>query len=504
MNLKQAVCALTAAAMMLGFVPTVNNTDFSVSTSITAEAAKLSVPANVKATVSGSKATITWSKVKGADGYRVYKYDSAKKAFVRLKTVTGTKTTVSGLKKGKHYFKIAAVDKVNGKYQAGAASGKITVNIKSSAKTTPAKTEKPAETKTPATTTAAKNIEKANGSSVSIAKAMGNGWNLGNTMESVASWLGTTALPTDYEKAWGQPITTKETITAVKNAGFDSVRVPVAWSNMISKDGKYTISESYFERVDEIVGYVLDQDMYCIINIHWDGGWWSDFGSGDEKVREEAMKRYKAMWTQIANHYADHSSKLIFESANEELGDATKGSSTLAESYARVNEINQTFVDIVRSTGGKNKTRPLLIAGYNTDITRTSSSMFKMPKDSASGKLLVSVHYYSPSTFCIADNENNSWGYMDSWGTPSDIEAMKSDFEKMKKFTDAGYGVVIGEYGVAQKKDGKTKKGTDLFFEKVLEFSDKYGYCPMLWDCSNWLDRKSGQMKESSIAGVFK
>ena len=489
---------------MLGAAPAVNDTSPYFSTAITAQAAKLSVPANIKASVSKNKVTITWNKVSGADGYRVYKYDSSKKAFVRLKTISGTKTAVSGLSKGKHYFKIAAVEKVNGKYQAGTASKNITVNIKTSTSSSTASSDK--TTAASSASASASSAGKANGSSVSIAKAMGNGWNLGNTMESVASWLGGGAEATDYEKAWGQPITTEEMIQTVKNSGFDSVRVPVAWSNMMSKDGSYTISESYFDRVDEIVGYVLDNDMYCIINIHWDGGWWSDFGSSDEKVQAEAMKKYKAMWTQIAKHYSGYSDKLIFESANEELGSATKGNSTTAESYARVNEINQTFVDLVRSTGGNNKNRPLLIAGYDTDIAKTTNSLFKMPTDSAKGKLLVSVHYYSPSTFCIADNESNSWGYKDSWGTEADVAAMKKDFEKLKKFTDAGYGVVIGEYGVAHKKTGSlytAKKGTDLFFRNVVELSEKYGFCPMLWDCSDWLNRRTCRFTENYLDDIF-
>ena len=487
---------------MLGAVPHANDTAFHFNTAITAEAAKLSVPSGVKTSVSKDKVTIAWSKVSGADGYRIYKYDSSKKAFVRIKTVAGTKTSVSGLSKGRHYFKIAAVEKVNGKYKAGTATKKITVNIKDVSTSSAVSSSK----NTASETSSASSTVKANGSSVSIAKAMGNGWNLGNTMESVASWLGGSADASDYEKAWGQPVTTEEMIQAVRNSGFDSVRIPVAWSNMMSADGKYTISESYFDRVDEIVGYVLDNDMYCIINIHWDGGWWSDFGSDNEKAQAEAMKKYKTMWTQIAKHYSGYSDKLIFESANEELGSATKGRSTTAESYARVNEINQTFVDLVRSTGGNNKNRPLLIAGYDTDIAKTTSNLFKMPSDSAKGKLLVSVHYYSPSTFCIADNESNSWGYMDSWGTASDIAAMKKDFEKLKKFTDAGYGVVIGEYGVAKKKNGSVytaKKGTDLFFENVVELSEKYGFCPMLWDCSDWFNRRNCRFTESYLDDIF-
>ena len=126
--------------------------------------------------------------------------------------------------------------------------------------------------------------------------------------------------------------------------------LPVAWSNMMSKDGKYTISPEYFDRIDEIVGYILDNDMYCIINIHWDGGWWEDFGSSDEKVAQAAMDKYTAMWKQIAKHYKSYSDKLIFESANEELGSKTKGSSSMNESYERVNSINQKEAQAARTS----------------------------------------------------------------------------------------------------------------------------------------------------------
>ncbi len=493
MNIKKMICAVTVSAMMLGVVPVNLSSELCSSISITAEAASLSAPTGLKASVNGSKVTLSWNKVKDADGYRIYSYDSAKKAFVRLKTVSDTKTTVSGLSEGKHYFKVCAVEKVNGKYRAGSATKKVAVTVK--------KTDTVTDKTSSAVTTPAAE------SSVRVAKEMGKGWNLGNTMESVANWLGNNPKPEDFEKAWGQPVTTKKMITEVKKAGFDSVRIPVAWSNMMSTDGKYTISESYFKRVDEIIGYVLDNDMYCVVNIHWDGGWWEDFGSQSANTRNEAMKKYKAMWTQIAKHYADYSDKLIFESANEELGNATQGNASTEESYKRVNNINQTFVDIVRSTGGKNKTRYLLIAGYNTDIDRTVDSRYKMPSDSAKGKLLVSVHYYTPSNFCIADKSDNSWGYKGSWGTKSDIEAMERDFRKLEKFTKAGYGVIIGEYGVTHCNDnGKRvkKEGTDLFFKYVNEFAEKYGCCAMLWDCSDWFVRSSCSFQYSDVEKVFR
>lgn len=467
--------------------------------SVTASAEdKLPAPENVKVTVSGTSAVIKWDKVKGADAYRVYKYDSAKKKYVRVKTVSGTKATIKSLSKGKHYFKIAAAVKSGKKYISGKTSAKVTAAVKTAGKTSETSKGEAAK-KT--------SVSGSSSPAVKLAKSLGNGWNLGNTMESTADWLGKGAKATDYEQAWGQPHTTKEMIDALKSSGFSTVRIPVAWSNMMSDDGNYTISKSYFDRVDEIVGYVLDNDMYCIINIHWDGGWWSDFGSSDSKVSEAAMDKYKSMWTQIAKHYSGYSEKLIFESANEELGSKTKGRSSTDESYERVNNINQTFVDIVRGTGSKNKTRYLLIAGYDTDIDKTVDSRFKMPADTVDGKLLVSVHYYTPSTYCIADKESNSWGYKDSWGTDEDIEEMEKYFAKMKKFTDEGYGVIIGEYGVCKKNTGssyKVKEGTYDFFKNVKALSEKYGYCAALWDCNDWFNRNDCAFTAKELEAIYK
>lgn len=345
-------------------------------------------------------------------------------------------------------------------------------------------------------------------SALELTQVMGHGWNLGNTLESCGDWIaqwgdGTTA---SYETAWGNPVTTKAMIDGLKQSGISSVRVPVAWSNMMTDTENYTISQDYFNRVDEVLNYVLDNDMYAIVNIHYDNGWWTMFGTD----YDEAMKKYKSMWEQLSEHYKDYSSKLIFESANEELGSRFKeNNSSLSdnECYKLTNEINQTFVDIVRKSGGNNDNRFLLIAGYDTDIDKTCDDRYIMPTDTTDNHLLVSVHYYSPVTYCIANTEDNSWGYMDSWGSESDYAYMKNQLGKMQKFTEQGYGVIIGEYGVATKKIGEDsyikKDGTDKFMQSVLDISAEYNLCPILWDAGDWFDRSSNVFKYDDINNVF-
>ena len=218
---------------------------------------------------------------------------------------------------------------------------------------------------------------------------------------------------------------------------------------------------------------------------------------------DKAMEMYKAMWTQIGEHFADRSYKLIFESANEELGDKlndkeiTGSSGVLSENecYETANEINSEFVKLIRSLGGRNADRFLLIAGYNTDITKTCDDRFQMPEDTADSKLLLSVHYYTPWDYCGTDGDNQ-------WGSPQDYDEQNGLFEKLSKFSKQGYGVVIGEYAV-MLKNGGIKQDTDKFYDNLLDNCDLYDYCPVLWDCSNFYKRITNTISDETLAELF-
>lgn len=355
------------------------------------------------------------------------------------------------------------------------------------------------------TTESAADTEENNMTSLEVIRAMGNGINLGNTLEAYnhqAYINGSSA--TSGEIVWGQPRTTQEMIQGMKAAGFDTIRIPIAWTNgMNYESGDYTIDSALMDRVDEVVTWALDADMYVIINDHWDGGWWGMFGSAEQETRDKAMEMYKAMWTQIGEHFADRSYKLIFESANEELGDrlndkeitGSLGVLSENECYETTNEINSEFVKLIRSLGGRNADRFLLIAGYNTDITKTCDDRFQMPEDTADSKLLLSVHYYTPWDYCGTDG-------VTQWGSPQDYDEQNGLFEKLSKFSKQGYGVVIGEYAV-MLKNGGIKQDTDKFYENLLDNCDLYDYCPVLWDCSNFYKRITNTLSDETLAELF-
>ncbi len=343
-------------------------------------------------------------------------------------------------------------------------------------------------------------------SSIEITRLMGNGINLGNTMEayrSSAAMVNRDA--TYYEQLWGQPVTTQKMIQGYVEAGFDTLRIPVAWTNAMAYDsGDYVINSSYLDRVETIVGWALDEGMYVIINDHWDGAWWGMFGSWTEEIRESAKELYKAMWIQIANRFKNYDEYLIFEGGNEETGDSlndtrscwNSGYLSREELYTTANMINQIFVDTVRSTGGNNSERYLLIPGYNTDVRKTVDSRWQLPKDSAQDKLIVSVHYYDPSPLCI--------GKGDDWGSKGDIGDMDTTLKLLTRFTvDESVGVVIGEYGVLPNPDFKT--ATNFYHSLFLDECDYYGFCPVLWDTGTacYYDKSKAKLINEDFAKLY-
>ena len=340
---------------------------------------------------------------------------------------------------------------------------------------------------------------------------MGNGINLGNTFEATSS--AKNASVSVYESAWGQPKTTKAMIEGYKKAGFDTLRIPVAWTNTMDfVNGDFEINADYIARVAEIVDYALENEMFVVLNDHWDSGWWAMFGSSDPNTVNLAWKVYEEMWKQIAAYFKDYPDMLIFESANEELGNGLNnngswpdsGSLSKADQYRLTNEINQKFVDIVRAGGGGNDDRFLLIAGYNTDISDTCNSMFKMPTDTADGKLFLSVHYYTPWNYCGAGPN----GTRSKWGIKSDYETMDKYLNMLKKYSDMGYGIIIGEYGALPVHDSTTGKEETQdnpaeFTGYFLDHCDINNWVPLLWDTNGSYNKTACTLRDPEIAELF-
>jgi len=311
-----------------------------------------------------------------------------------------------------------------------------------------------------------------------LVEDMGLGINLGNTFEATGSWIHNGSV-SDYEVCWGSPIITEEMIKGYKEAGFGVIRVPANWTNMMSAD--YTLNADYVARVKQVVDWILENDMYVILNIHHET-WIADMPNNEE----ECMKHYTRIWEQICEVFKDYDDYLMFESLNEEGGwDSVWNqygpiTESKAVAYGYLNNLNQTFVNIVRASGGNNEKRHLLLAGYYTNIERTCDEMFVVPED-PENRVAVSVHYYTPSTLTILE-EDADWGKAKTtWGSDADLAELDSLMDLMKTtFVDKGVPVIVGEYGCFGKN--KTQEVKRNFMVDVCREAYERNMCPILWD----------------------
>ena len=292
-----------------------------------------------------------------------------------------------------------------------------------------------------------------------ITEAMGLGWNLGNQLEASSGGL-------PSETCWGNPEITKELIDTIKAQGFKTVRIPVSYLDMIGDGPDYKIDTDWLDRVQEVVDYVVNNDMFAIVNMHGDGYYTVDHSwllcAEDDDKQTEIKDKYGKVWTQIADRFKDYDQHLIFESMNEEFNnDYGKPD---ANAYENINAYNQIFVDSVRATGSNNEKRWLLLPGWNTNIEYTAGDdyNFKIPTDNgckADGKrIMISVHYYDPFNFTIDENKTakTQWGKYavknyDNWGQEDHVDSQMALLNE--KFVSQGYPVVIGEFGAQDKTE---------------------------------------------------
>lgn len=324
------------------------------------------------------------------------------------------------------------------------------------------------------------------------------GWNLGNSLEA-----------TGGETAWGNPATTLAMIDKIREMGFNAVRIPCAWDQYLSDETTYEIKSSWLSRVKEVVDYCMQNDLYAILNIHWDGGWLeNDIPNG---YSEEVNNKQKVLWTQIATYFRDYDEHLLFAGCNEPNVEDEDDMATLLK-------YEQTFVDAVRATGGKNVYRNLIVQGPSTDIDKTMQYMTSLPVDMTPDRLSVEVHYYSSWQFCGMENDE-SWGkafyfwgeenkkyatgtYEGRWDNICGEDYIKSQFQKLKeKFTDQGVPVIIGEFAAVRRtlSDQQAQEGHDLsraaFDKCVVREANARGLVPFYWDRGDGVfDRKNLQV----------
>ena len=280
------------------------------------------------------------------------------------------------------------------------------------------------------------------------------GWNLGNSLESAGGswdnndWAWYDVWQPDrnkWETCWGNPATTEAMIKAVKEAGFNAIRIPVRWEGHITDYDQMTIDPIWMARVKEVVDYAIGQELLVVINTHHEA--WLE-NNPLYTYQEKINSRLSKIWTQIATTFADYDDHLAFAGINEVQ---INWAQPTTENQAVQNSYNQTFVDAVRATGGKNHYRNLVVQTYSCNPYYGLNGLV-VPNDVVEGRLIVEFHYYDPYEYC-GSAQYYYWGkeYASYGATPSSNENTMKNLlsQAQKKWWQEGLGVLIGEYGVS-------------------------------------------------------
>lgn len=342
---------------------------------------------------------------------------------------------------------------------------------------------------------------------VQIASSMYAGVNIGNTMECPGG-----------EGDWSMPV--NETyVAALASIGFNAVRIPCAW-DAHAKDG--VIDAAWLDRVDEVVGWVVGNGMFALLNTHWDSGWIE--GDPCKKGFDEAINaKFGSYWTQIATKLNHYDQRLLFSAMNEPPVDETS-KATKERSIDAIMKYEQTMLDAVRATGGNNLDRVLVMSAPNTSFELAAEGYFHMPEDVVADRLMVEAHFYGPYNFNMMEKDE-SWGKTFwYWGKDNHVEGsdhnstwgeedwVKEQFALMKKtFVDKGIPGITGEYCVCCNRENtpgidkdKWRASTRLWAKLVTQESKDAGMVPFFWEVGGDIDRSNGSIRNSlQLDGVF-
>ena len=309
------------------------------------------------------------------------------------------------------------------------------------------------------------------------------GWNLGNTFEaSDCTWLSNEM---DYESAWCGAKTTQDLIKELKNAGFKTIRIPVSWHNHV--DEKYNISQAWMDRVEEVVGWALDEGLYVIINIHHDNA--LDFEYPSYEKLDHSKAYVTKIWAQIADRFADYDEHLIFETMNEPRQVGTDNewwinvsSDVGKECMDCINQLNQAIVDTIRANGkGYNTSRYILAPGYCASPDFAIADGYQLPDDSKASeenRIIVSVHAYTPYNFALnlGSGQTKVFDIRTRKGTADIDNFMKKLYDK---FVSKGIPVLIGEFGALDKDNLDSRMQFAAYYTYTARH---YGMTALFWD----------------------
>ena len=339
------------------------------------------------------------------------------------------------------------------------------------------------------------------------------GINIGNSLD----------VPSGNETEWGNPRVTRELVRAYRDKGFDTVRVPVTWTKRFDHGAPgHPIEPAFLARVQEVVGWCLDEGLVTIVNVHHDGG---DSGppfgwltiDGDEAHEAAAEEILRDLWTQIATAFRDSGERLVFEAFNEVRKAKRYGGpdgkqkgqedwSGRKPYFERVNRYAKVFCEAVRATGGNNAKRYLMVPTYAAAFQEVTCAGWQSPEPEG-GRIIADIHCYEPGDFCL-------WGNRKKHDPDHASKRLGLFFPLFRKyFVDRGVPLVLGEVN-AQRRwlDDMQYHPNDTermrWARQYMETARANGIPVIVWENGgDWdmglIDRRTAKWVKPRLADTF-
>jgi endoglucanase len=297
-----------------------------------------------------------------------------------------------------------------------------------------------------------------------VVKVMPPGWNLGNSFDGDPTVT-----------SFGNPAPNQTLINAVHAAGFNTLRLPVTWTDHIGAAPTYTINAAWMAQVVQTAQWAVDAGMYVFVNTHHesDGGTaagWVTFPTTTAAAATVATE-VTAVWTQIATAFAAFDSKLMFECFNEP-DEADPATEFAATTESDLNTYLAACVNAIRGTGGANATRIVMIQPVGASPNQKGIQAMQTASIIDDPNLLISIHTYYPTNFSLSETPY-------AWGSSANYTSMQDSISQQIRVWLPTQPVVIGEWGSEAAQATANRTAHALAYSQDVTTA---GMVPVWWD----------------------